>query len=124
MQRLTKVMDIGTGAATANSERWLRAALLNTASPGSTTGDKIGQFFPGAAGGANSTSGFNAEPTVNPWDYVLMIEGALLFAGRVGKKRLESANEGSRWSIHSACGRRAWALCQRFDQPMRKMRAL
>jgi CRISPR-associated protein Csx17 len=104
MQRLTKVMDIATGTATANSERWLRAALFNTTFAGSTTGDKIGQFFPGAAGGANSTSGFNAEPMVNPWDYVLMIEGAMLFAA-ASVKRLESTNAGA--LVYPFCVRQA-----------------
>ncbi|MCD5406489.1 MAG: type I-U CRISPR-associated protein Csx17, partial [Desulfotomaculum sp.] len=46
----------------------------------------IGQFFPGGTGGANSTSGFKGESMVNPWDFVLAIEGALLFAGSVAKR--------------------------------------
>ena len=54
----------------------------------------IGQFFPGAAGGANATSGFDAASAVNPWDFVLMIEGALLFAA-TSVKRLESGGDGS-----------------------------
>jgi CRISPR-associated protein Csx17 len=40
----------------------------------------IGQFFPGAAGGANNTTGFDSESLTNPWDFVLMIEGALVMA--------------------------------------------
>ncbi|MCL0081275.1 type I-U CRISPR-associated protein Csx17, partial [Peptococcaceae bacterium] len=46
----------------------------------------VGQFFPGGTGGANSTSGFEGESMVNPWDFVLAIEGALLFAGSVAKR--------------------------------------
>jgi CRISPR-associated protein Csx17 len=53
----------------------------------------IGQFFPHAAGGANSTSGFDAKPLINPWDFVLMLEGALLF-GAAAVKRLESTGLG------------------------------
>ncbi len=94
MQRLAKVIDTGSGEATDDSERWLRVALFNTTSPQSTTGESIGQFFPGAAGGANSTSGFNAAPTVNPWDFVLTIEGSLLFAA-ASVKRLDSASDGA-----------------------------
>ena len=47
----------------------------------------IGQFNPGGIGGANGTQGkFEANSRVNPWDFVLMIEGALLFAGSVARR--------------------------------------
>ncbi|MDZ7810553.1 MAG: hypothetical protein U5L11_11025, partial [Arhodomonas sp.] len=40
---------------------------------------------------ARSISGFDADkPLVNPWDFILMLEGALLFA-TAATKRLESA---------------------------------
>jgi CRISPR-associated protein Csx17 len=93
MQRILEVFDPGTGAPTERSERWLRAALFRDVAPGLATKAPIGQFFPGAAGGANSSSGFDASPTVNPWDYILMIEGALLFAA-ASVKRMESADTG------------------------------
>lgn len=70
----------------------LRATLLGTA----TTGLKsaaIGQFAPANAGGANAGQGFNGAARVNGWQYVLMIEGALLFAARLSR-RLESARPG------------------------------
>jgi CRISPR-associated protein Csx17 len=94
MQRITELMDCATGQPTPRSEAWLRAALFGTAAPGSTAKAPIGQFFPGAAGGANATSGFDAASAVNPWDFVLMIEGALLFAA-ASVKRLESGGDGS-----------------------------
>jgi len=94
MQRLTEVMVPATGEPTAESERWLRAALFADRSPGLTTKAPIGQFFPGAAGGANSTSGFDAPSAVNAWDFILMIEGALLFAA-ASVKRLEHGEEGA-----------------------------
>ncbi|MDH7516279.1 MAG: type I-U CRISPR-associated protein Csx17 [Bacteroidota bacterium] len=47
----------------------------------------IGQFDPGGAGGANATQdGFEADSLVNPWDYVLMMEGALLLAGSATRR--------------------------------------
>lgn len=104
MQRITELMDPVTGEPTANSERWLRAALFGEAAPGSTTKAPIGQFFPGAAGGANATSGFDAPSAINPWDFVLMIEGALLFAA-ASVKRLESAGDGS--LVYPFCVRQA-----------------
>jgi len=94
MQRLTIILDLATNASTQRADNWLRASLFQAATPASTTPDKIGQFFPGAAGGANASAGFDAKPAVNPWDFVLMIEGTLLFAA-ASVKRLESAGDGS-----------------------------
>jgi len=104
MQRITEVMDAATGEPTAESERWLRAALFGAAAPGLATKAPIGQFFPGAAGGANSTSGFDAPSAVNPWDFILMIEGALLFAA-ASVKRLESTDDSS--LVYPFCVRQA-----------------
>lgn len=92
MQRLIEVMDSTTGEPTPESERWLRAALFAEEAPGLATKAPIGQFFPGAAGGVNATSGFDAPSAVNPWDFILMIEGALLFAA-ASVKRLESFDD-------------------------------
>jgi CRISPR-associated protein Csx17 len=94
MQRLTMILDLATNASTLRADNWLRASLFQAATPAATTPDKIGQFFPGAAGGANASAGFDAKPAVNPWDFVLMIEGTLLFAA-ASVKRLESAGDGS-----------------------------
>jgi CRISPR-associated protein Csx17 len=104
MQRITEVMDSATGASTADSERWLRAALFATPAPGLAAKAPIGQFFPGAAGGANGTSGFDAPSAVNPWDFILMIEGALLFAA-ASVRRLESVDGGL--FIYPFCVRQA-----------------
>jgi CRISPR-associated protein Csx17 len=104
MQRITEVMDPATGEPTAESARWLRAALFGSAAPGLATRAPVGQFFPGAAGGANATSGFDAPSAVNPWDYILMIEGALLFAA-ASVKRLESADDGA--LVYPFCVRQA-----------------
>jgi CRISPR-associated protein Csx17 len=37
----------------------------------------IGQFLPGSAGGANATTGPRGDATVNRWDYLLALEGAI-----------------------------------------------
>ncbi|MDB6031545.1 MAG: hypothetical protein JWM16_1883 [Verrucomicrobiales bacterium] len=104
MQRVTELIDPVSGAATADSERWLRAALFGAATPGSSAKAPVGQFFPGAAGGANGTSGFDAPSAVNPWDFILMIEGALLFAA-ASVKRLESSRDGA--LVYPFCVRQA-----------------
>lgn len=43
-------------------------------------------FNPAGVGAANSVSGFEADPSSNPWDFILLIEGSLLFAGGLAKK--------------------------------------
>lgn len=93
MQRLADVMLLNTGQPTPQSADWLRSALFGDTARGLQKG-AIGQFFPGAAGGANSTSGFNSDSLMNPWDFILMIEGAQLFAS-ASVKRLESATGGN-----------------------------
>ena len=104
MQRITEVMNPETGEPMAESVRWLRAALFGIAAPGLATKAPIGQFFPRAAGGANATAGFDAPSAVNPWDFILMIEGALLFAA-ASVRRLESADDGS--LVYPFCVRQA-----------------
>jgi CRISPR-associated protein Csx17 len=55
----------------------------------------VGQFDPGGVGGPNAIAGFEGDSLVNPWDFVLMIEGALMFAGsitwRLGSNRSNAA---------------------------------
>lgn len=72
----------------------LRAALFGEAARGLVKGKAIGQFHPASAGGANAAPGFDRDSLINPWDYVLMLEGALVFAGAV-TRRLEAASPGT-----------------------------
>ena len=46
----------------------------------------IGQFDPGGVGGPNAVPGFEADSLVNPWDFVLMIEGTLLLTGSTARR--------------------------------------
>jgi CRISPR-associated protein Csx17 len=55
-----------------------------------------GQYDPLAAGGPGSSALGSADSLVNPWAFVLMVEGALLFAASAAKRMGES---GSRASI-------------------------
>lgn len=50
-------------------------------------GITVGHFNPGAIGGANSSQGFSGGGGVNPWDYLLTIEGCLLFAGSLARRQ-------------------------------------
>jgi CRISPR-associated protein Csx17 len=46
----------------------------------------VGQYQPGSAGGANSSTGFGGGNLVNPWDFVFMMEGSLLFTARATRR--------------------------------------
>lgn len=94
MQRIPDIFDLESGAATNKSHAWLSSCLFATATATPQSKAPVGQFLPGSAGGANATSGFDADSAVNPWDFILMIEGALLFAS-ASVKRLESADSGA-----------------------------
>jgi CRISPR-associated protein Csx17 len=80
MQRVAlTLLDTTTGAPRPQAASWLKAALFGDTSEGMTQ-DAIGQFFPSASGGPNTVSGFDGRAVVNPWDFVLTLEGAVLFA--------------------------------------------
>jgi len=80
MQRLVSLFDMTEPKASAfpESRAQLLTAFWNDAMPTLESG-AIGQFFPAAAGGPNGGSGFEGGVRVNPWDFVLMLEGAILF---------------------------------------------
>jgi CRISPR-associated protein Csx17 len=54
----------------------------------------IGQFLPSGIGGTNGGPGFEGRSSVNPWDFVLMVEGALLPSAAT-TRRLESNRRGA-----------------------------
>ena len=66
----------------------LRHALIGNAELG-TGNFIIGMYFPGTAGGANSSNGLSGKSNVNPWDFLLAMEGAMLFSA-AGSRRLAS----------------------------------
>ena len=89
MQRLAEVLiDDQTKA-----ESLLRAALFGIPTSGIYRA-AVGQFSPGQAGGANRTVGYDAGGRVNPWDFILLIEGSLLFCSSA-TRRLEWARAGT-----------------------------
>ncbi len=84
MQRLV-ALGFADIAMCAPAETWLRSALWGEVAAG-LPNTAIGQFDPGHAGGPNATQGFEGDSLVNPWDFVLMLEGALLLAGSVTRR--------------------------------------
>lgn len=65
---------------------------------------KIGQFDPGAAGGANSTTNDTGKSSSDPWSLLLVLEGAILLSPRL-LRRLNpgaSARASSPFSVSSS----------------------
>lgn len=64
------------------SKKWLHGSLFGGSSE--MINSAIGQFDPGSMFGPNMTTvDDDGTSLINPWDYILMIEGAILFAGGV-----------------------------------------
>lgn len=89
------LFDAVTGAPAPDAERLLRAALVDEPVQGLSS-YPTGQFAPGAAGGANATSGgYDGAPHSNPWDFVLALEGAILFAGGATRRHQGATESGA-----------------------------
>lgn len=87
MQRLGDLFDLTStkGEANPTAHGLLKTALFETPSA-ALLDAPVGQFFPGSAGGANGTTGPDAGSRINPWDFVLMLEGAIAFRGQATRK--------------------------------------
>ncbi|MCH9826200.1 MAG: type I-U CRISPR-associated protein Csx17 [Gammaproteobacteria bacterium] len=65
----------------------LGAALFCEISANVNSEQTPGHFSPQDAGGANASNGFfEGKPHTNPWDYILTLEGTLLFAGSATRR--------------------------------------
>lgn len=67
------------------SPNWAAASLFETGLA-KLYSSSIGQFSPGNIGGPNATHGFEGSSTINPWDYILLIEGTPLLAGAMARR--------------------------------------
>ncbi|HET8700187.1 MAG TPA: type I-U CRISPR-associated protein Csx17 [Nitrococcus sp.] len=85
IKRLIELFDPDTGLPSQIAELQINSALFNDTifGLGSAT---AGQFDPGSAGGPNAHVGFEGNSRVNAWDFVLMLEGALLFAAAATRR--------------------------------------
>ncbi|HAA54643.1 MAG TPA: type I-U CRISPR-associated protein Csx17 [Myxococcales bacterium] len=86
LQRIQEVFSLEDGAPTPLSEMWLRGALFDETTWALLSKKPIGQFFPKAVGKFNATTGFEADSLINPWDFILMLEGAMSFAASAVKR--------------------------------------
>lgn len=95
MQRVLELFDADTGKATPRAESLLHNSLFDDNSDSLRGGAAIGQFLPGGAGGANATCGFESDSLINPWDFVLMLEGAAVFAVAAVRRLSSSTSPGA-----------------------------
>lgn len=93
LERLVDLMEPDTGTAKPTAPDLIDNALFGRPIAGLPNATP-GQFQPAGAGGANGGPGFAGRTQVNPWDYVLMLEGTLLFTA-AATRRLERAGPGA-----------------------------
>lgn len=88
MQRLAEVYDLLSpeGTATPAAERWIVGVLWGTAISGCQSDKAVGQYLPGMAGEANSTNGPEGDSLLNPFDFILMMEGTPIFTANATRR--------------------------------------
>ncbi len=103
-QRVNEVFDLAhpDGLPRAPARGWFESAMRGVATHGLQTGKAVGQYFPGLAGGANNSNGPDAESLLNPVDFLLMMEGAVLFTAHATRRL--GATEQSRAAAPFAVG--------------------
>jgi CRISPR-associated protein Csx17 len=92
MQRLVALFDTQSGEPKAATAAFFDGAAFGEPVAGLLDA-AIGQFAPGTAGGPNATSGFEGSSSINPWDFVLMLEGALDFAAAATRRFERSGSD-------------------------------
>lgn len=88
------LFDASSGTPNDDARRLLTHALFGTSSQG-LYAVPIGQFAPGSAGAPNGTTGYKGSASVNAWDFVLMLEGSVYFAGAATRRLAGSVRPGS-----------------------------
>lgn len=91
-QRLDEVFDLADalGQARLQARKWFESALWGEAASGLESGSAVGQYLPGTAGGANNENGPDGESLLNPVDFVLMMEGTILFTAHATRRMASS----------------------------------
>ena len=88
LDRLTQCLPhlFGDEQASRESSASLLQLALFAVGTGALGSDSTGMFAPGLNGLPNSSSTSGTRPLSNPWDFVLMLEGTLLFASGVARR--------------------------------------
>lgn len=112
MQRIVS-LGLHRGAQPSDESRaWLGTALF--ASRAQLGAASVGQFAPGRAGGPNATQGMEGDSTDNAWDFLLMLEGAIILAGAAVRRY------GVDGSARAAFPFTVRAIAAGFDSPASK----
>ncbi len=83
---MKRVSDLFISGCMENTLRLFDSAVFDTVIP-ELVYAKIGQYDPGKAGGYNQGMEIETkEFKINPWDFILTIEGALLLGGAVARR--------------------------------------
>lgn len=90
-QFILELIDHKTGQPRNNSNILLCNALFDEPVPDLEVKVAIGRFAPGSGGGPNATTGIRGESLANIWNFVLMLEGAIVFAA-AATRRNETAD--------------------------------
>lgn len=94
-QRFSELFNLeDANAPVSEKTRELLAHALFAVPAIGTGNSAIGQFAPGAAGGANSSNGLEGKGNVNPWDFILFFEGTILFSA-AASRRMDTKKTGS-----------------------------
>ena len=88
------LFDVVSGIARDSATRLLSNAIFDEPSPGLSS-VAVGQFSPGAAGGPNATTGYVGGGLVNPWDFVLMLEGSCAFSSAATRRHQSMVRSGA-----------------------------
>jgi CRISPR-associated protein Csx17 len=92
IQNLLAAFDKDSNAPSELSRTWLAGALFSDATR-LVAGSSSGYFSPSIRGGANSTTGFSSKSHTNPWDFIFVMEGIVLFTGNAVKKLASHKSE-------------------------------
>ncbi|MYF19788.1 MAG: type I-U CRISPR-associated protein Csx17 [Synechococcus sp. SB0677_bin_5] len=107
MKRLGEVFDLNSdeGKPQPAALAWVRGILWNIPVPGNISGQPVGQYLPGMAGGANNANGPDADSLVNPLDFIIMLEGTIAFRSSASRRfeSLESSRAATPFVVN-ACG--------------------
>ncbi len=68
------------------SKALLANALFGTPTKGISDDKTASLYDPGATGGANAGHGFGRGPMMNPWDFVLALEGCVCLGGSITRR--------------------------------------
>ncbi len=109
------IFDASTGEPSAEGVRTLDNALF-AAPVHQLTGVKIGQYSPGGAGGPNASTGYSGDPTVNPWDYVLMLAGATTFASAATRRHQSNTMRGASFPFTVNTSGAGWGGVEAADE--------